>query len=167
MGIAANGRGQHSRKYLENASYEFEQRMLLKAPTKERRMNIRVFYIRDASKFPVACVATRVIDERPGVKTPEIEFALAIHNPKDTFDKVRGREIAVGRLEKHKIQGYVGKEAGASKRILELIARDEKLPQRVREAAKYRAASYSIVRRLLRGTPSLRDGENVVEGEYL
>lgn len=105
-------------------------------------MDIRVFYIRDVSKFPVACVATRVIDERPGVRTPEIEFSLAIHNPKDTFDKVRGREIAIGRLMKHKIQGYVGKEQGASKKILELIAADEHLPWRVREAAMLRVLTY-------------------------
>jgi len=115
-------------------------------------MDTRVFYIRDASKFPVACVATTVIDETPGSSDLEIAYAVAIFNPKDSFDKVRGRQIAVGRLEKPRgynpehpfggVQGYVRKERGAAKEILLQIAKNQRVPQRVREAAKYHASQW-------------------------
>lgn len=98
-------------------------------------MQTRVFYLRDANKFPVACVASRVVDSE-NLKTPIIRYAISIHNPKDTFDRKRGREIAIGRLLKGKHIGWVHKQPGVKIEVLNEIARDPNIPQRVRDAAK-------------------------------
>lgn len=96
-------------------------------------MAIRVFFIRDASKFPVACVATEAEGET-------ISYALSVRNPIDAFDRKRGRSIAESRLGLGKIHGTVPREPGACREILLDIAGDEHLPKRVREAAGYRAS---------------------------
>lgn len=96
-------------------------------------MGIRVFFIRDASKFPVACVATEAEGE-------SISYALSVRNPIDAFDRKRGRSVAEARLKMGKIHGNVPREPGACKEILMDIAGDAHLPKRVREAAEYRAS---------------------------
>ena len=56
-------------------------------------MEIKYFYIRDASYFPVTCVATTQVGNK-------IAYAWTTWNPKDKYNKQRARKIAEGRLRK-------------------------------------------------------------------
>lgn len=51
-----------------------------------------IFWLRDADKRPVACVASIRYD------SGDVKFAVATHNPHDQFNKVLGRNKAIGRL---------------------------------------------------------------------
>lgn len=72
--------------------------------------NVRVFYLRDGKGFPVACVASMLIggSQRNENSPYLIRYALSIYNHSDRVKKpnefpflqARGREIAMGRLER-------------------------------------------------------------------
>lgn len=58
----------------------------------------RVFYIRDAERNPVGIVAYSVVDS-PLTQSPVgVYFGASFLHPNDDFNKVRGRQIALGRL---------------------------------------------------------------------
>jgi hypothetical protein len=58
----------------------------------------RVFYIRDEARNPVGIVAYSVVDS-PLTKAPiGVYFGTSFLHPNDDFNKVRGRQIALGRL---------------------------------------------------------------------
>lgn len=54
-----------------------------------------IFFLRDARGFPVACVASKELDDA------KLRFAVSICNPKDyrVFDREKAKTIALGRLE--------------------------------------------------------------------
>lgn len=52
---------------------------------------VRIFYLRDKHKFPVACVASTV-------QNSVLNFAISVHNPLDTYSKKIARKIAETRL---------------------------------------------------------------------
>jgi len=93
---------------------------------------VKWFWLRDEHNNPVACVATKL-------GTEGIAFAVAIPNPKDRFDRTRGREIAVGRLE-HGKPKMCTLETGVhpKQQVYALIAKDTNLSQRIRKAAQFR-----------------------------
>jgi hypothetical protein len=95
---------------------------------------IKLFYLRDKSGHPVAAVASKLVHL---VKVERVKFAVATRNPIDTFNKKRGRSIAIARLDSNSIDtGYVDVGLGVKERVLNEIANGE-FPQRAREAAKY------------------------------
>lgn len=93
---------------------------------------MRVFFLRDENKFPVACFASELEGDT-------VKYAFSIHNPIDPFDRHRARRIATERLSKGK--GHSGQFVGKvtkekpKKQILSLVANDKHIPNRVREAA--------------------------------
>lgn len=98
---------------------------------------VRWFYLRDESDFPVACIASRLND--PEAQT--IDFALSIRNLKDEYDSGRGRDIAVGRLNKNRTKHIkTVPRFGAKIFILTNIMEDKNVPMRIRAAAGYRLA---------------------------
>lgn len=95
--------------------------------------DVRVFFLRDAKKFPVACVASRL-----NATKALVEFTISVRNPLDEFNRQRGRKIAEDRLTLNKGLHWVGfRPKQAKKDVLTLIASMTTLPVRVREAAKY------------------------------
>ena len=92
---------------------------------------IRFFYLRDAKKFPVACVATSVVTTPGG---QYIAFSVATHNPADDYDKQYGRLLAKSRLISQECM-VVAADAGAKTRVIERIAENPYLPARTRSAA--------------------------------
>lgn len=116
-------------------------------------LNKRWFYLRDDKDFPVACVASE-LDEYPNGE--KINFALAIHNPLDNYDRLRARNTALERLSKkrpvsrenmsdmefaqakavHEVKTIA--RFGAKEGVLKYLSADGNLPQRVRDAAWYR-----------------------------
>ena len=100
---------------------------------KNKSNDYKIFFLRDRNKFPVACVASRL------VATPAcffVAFSVATHNPSDTFSRARGREVAIGRLEQD-ICSVVVAGPGAKARIIERISLNKYAPIRTREAASY------------------------------
>lgn len=102
---------------------------------------VKLFWLRDEKKFPVACVASTVKDGR-------IVVALSVHNPADAFNKLRGRQIALARLEKFHATNTevevgthtfaVSNNQPAPKRvIMSLVHLKQSFPVRVREAASH------------------------------
>jgi hypothetical protein len=91
---------------------------------------------------PIACIAYERHTDPDMEGMDYILFALSIGNPKDRFEKARGREIAAARLNKSTTvqEGFVlGEDAPSTevvRVILEYIADSLKLPRRVREAAQ-------------------------------
>jgi hypothetical protein len=59
---------------------------------------MRVFFVRNKNKFPVACVASEVTKKGD---TEIVRFSMSSYNPKDTFDRERAKEIAKHRLAKY------------------------------------------------------------------
>lgn len=108
--------------------------------------NVKVFFIKNDADYPVACVASRLKDN------DTVEFAVSVWNPKDTFDRHLGHEIAVARLTKGKIVGQVPRNERVKLEILKYLASGPKvvwnsdktresgdhLPLRVQNAARYR-----------------------------
>ena len=54
---------------------------------------MRIFYLRDETNFPTACVATEKEDDG------QIRFAVSTWNPVDEFSRSMARRIAIGRLD--------------------------------------------------------------------
>lgn len=97
---------------------------------------------REVRGNPIACIAYERHSDPDMEGMDYILFALSIGNPKDRFEKARGREIAAARLNKSTTvqEGFViGEDAPSTevvRVILEYIADSLKLPRRVREAAQ-------------------------------
>ena len=109
--------------------------------------NIRVFFLRDAQRFPVACVASELVDNT-------VFYAVSTHNPKDKFSRAFARKVALERLamigntkRSTRVVDAVRMEKGVKKAIcLEIVQKVKWLegrketipffPQRTREAAQ-------------------------------
>jgi hypothetical protein len=91
---------------------------------------MRHFWLRDHVGFPMACIASTLQPDS------SIAFAIAITNPKDTFNRQRGREIAEGRLTKGTSRTLpLPSDKPAKHYILSDVAADTGLPGKVRAAA--------------------------------
>jgi len=88
---------------------------------------MRVFYLRNRDRFPVACIASRK------VKGDVVEFAMSIHNPVDKYNKALGRQLAKGRLLEGKAIASV--RAPFKANVVRMIAEMPDLPNRVRKVA--------------------------------
>ena len=116
---------------------------------------MRVFFLRDATRFPIACVASEKVEDL-------ILYALSICNPKDkkVFDRRRARTIAEERMKlvlsstvREKVtqfSGYVRAEGNIKRALMQELEADSTMPNQVRAAAEYWLAN-----------------RPVVEGEYL
>jgi|HubBroStandDraft_5_1064220.scaffolds.fasta_scaffold344598_2 hypothetical protein len=104
--------------------------------------------VRKGRGKPVACVCSIINN------TDHVQFALSIHNPRDTFDRVRAKEIALDRLNMGKVLGEVpiiprtGIKAGimaviAASEFMNHRAKPMRVPNRVRQAAVHWLASRS------------------------
>jgi hypothetical protein len=119
---------------------------------------VRHFYLRDAQKFPVACVASKVLElvgEGDARRPSRIAFAVSARNPKDTFSRDMARYVAYGRLQMGLVAEVNVEEGQNVKRlILEKIANEPVklkgsrdpmfMKQRVRNAAKLWLDSHSV-----------------------
>lgn len=74
--------------------------MGLKKSSTERTVREVTFYIRDANKFPLACVIVVPVEQIEH-KDNAVTFAvgISVHNPNDRFDAALGRRIAAGRAD--------------------------------------------------------------------
>jgi hypothetical protein len=52
---------------------------------------LHVFWLRNEHRHPVTCVASKLQGD-------QLTYAVATHNPHDTFNRATGRNKAVGRL---------------------------------------------------------------------
>jgi hypothetical protein len=91
---------------------------------------MKFYWLRDERNNPVAVVASED-NKEAGV----VNFSLAIFNPKDDFDKVRGRAIAEGRLQKGKRYATLLVDAEIKHNLMRALEQDEALPMRIRRAA--------------------------------
>lgn len=109
---------------------------------------VRYLWLRDQGNRPVACVASEKNDST-------LKFALAIHNPKDKFDKRMGRAVALARLRGNKHARFMSEINGIGfsvKNVKVALLRalafgqsmfgSERLPERIREVAQYRLKNY-------------------------
>lgn len=110
---------------------------------------VRIFFLRNENKFPVACIASTIEQVVDGAI---VRYAISTHNPKDPYDKKLARSMALERLAKKKMWVHVRetpfeKLVGSSidlpddpklikKMMLTEIANEADWPQRVRDAAK-------------------------------
>lgn len=92
-------------------------------------MNPRFFYLRDENNTRVACVASRLSEDR-------VEFALSTWNPIDPFDKSIAKQIAEGRLKAGKIYSIEFQRETVKREIITTILSNTHSPTRAREAAK-------------------------------
>lgn len=93
---------------------------------------MRIFYLRNSSKFPVACV----ISERRGDK---IQFAVSTHNPVDRYSRFDARgEACIKILTKDFAEVYIVPGRGETKKsIVKFIADPSNgYPFRTQEAAR-------------------------------
>ena len=75
-----------------------------------KQTDVRVFYLRDESNHPVACVASR--------REPQAtRIAMSQCSAKDHFLRIKARLIAVGRLESEKKTFHVPHTDGKSIKI--------------------------------------------------
>lgn len=106
---------------------------------------VRIFYLRDKQRFPVACVASAIqvnkITGADGTEVTEskLHYGVSVHNPLDTYSKKSARKIAETRLTNPgHMDGEV--ECTDSKKakyiLLTAIKDNSKLPGRARLAAK-------------------------------
>lgn len=99
--------------------------------------NIRIFFLRDAQRFPVACVASELMGET-------VFYAVSTHNPKDKFDRAFARKVALERLAMvgdhvrgPKVVDAVPMEKGVKRAIcMDILHKRPLHPQRTREAAQ-------------------------------
>lgn len=102
---------------------------------------MRVFFLRDHRKFPVACVASELV-AGPSADTKSVVFSMAIHNPSDKYDRHLGKAKAIGRLKGHQyVSAICFQPKSVRVDVLTAIIHNKTLPARVRAAAKYRLAN--------------------------
>lgn len=104
---------------------------------------MRWFYLRDANKRPVACIASEIVVANAGQEAVEyVYFAVSTHNPIDEFNRNTARDVAQGRLLSslgepgwdHENKVLVG--PGVKEAILKKLASTKSMPQRTKDAAK-------------------------------
>lgn len=100
-----------------------------------------VFFLRDGQNFPVACVASKVMEDGPWAQGT-IRFAVSVCNPLDrkVYDPKKARKIALGRLETpRKLVGEVPVGPNVKVRIMQAITvgidGPRPFPKHVRAAA--------------------------------
>lgn len=105
------------------------------AQRKQNMMDsVQVFFMRNEYRAPVVCVA--VILNQPKPEASKALFTVAVHNPRDPFDKALARHIAIERLRKYTDIGIVDFGGpGLHRKIAAYIAKHTSYPQRAREAA--------------------------------
>ena len=99
---------------------------------------VKVFFLRNKYRFPVACVALTEVEEG------EVSFAVSTYNPRDPFNKSLAKHVALNRLT------YGGEFTGVVPAgddiksnvlsyIIEAVSQSQleyAFPQRAREAAQ-------------------------------
>jgi hypothetical protein len=96
---------------------------------------MRVFFLRDEHRMPVACVVNKV-------RGDTIQFATSTYNPIDKFDRKRARTIAEGRFNSGRVTSLpLIKGHNLKFDVIEAIATRPAVPwhpapQRLRDAAK-------------------------------
>jgi hypothetical protein len=76
---------------------------------------VKFTYLRDVATGRVITLARRWANEAHTV----MEYGTAVCNPKDHFNKARGRTIATGRLEKNSWNVKVGDQRSAEEAVVE------------------------------------------------
>lgn len=90
---------------------------------------MKLFYLRDKHRNPVACVVSEIL-------TPKyVAFAVSTHNPIDLFDRSEARNVAVQRLIEGDVT-IIKHQLGVKEKIVQAIADDKEFPTRTRVAAK-------------------------------
>lgn len=104
---------------------------------------VRYFYLRDRSSNPVALVATRVRQQAHNEGPLFMDFATSVLNPMDkSFDKERGRKIALGRLDTpRRLSGSVPIQKRTKAAIMQLLT-ERSYPKQVQWAAKHWLATH-------------------------
>lgn len=68
--------------------------------------NLRIMYLRDSSGRPLGCLAIRLIRSR-GVA----EYQYSVQNPVDDYERVLGRQLAIGRMVESPFTAKISKNA--------------------------------------------------------
>lgn len=68
--------------------------------------NVRIMYLRDNANRPVACLAITFQRSRG-----EVLYNYTVQNPVDSYDKMLGRQLAIGRMVETPFKVKVNKEA--------------------------------------------------------
>ena len=103
----------------------------------------RIFYLRDKTNFPVACVASTVVDTQVGEETqPQLHYGVSTHNPLDVYNKALARKMATIRLNSQSLPAKFGGVVAcpdakqAKETLLKAIKENTSVAQRARDAAK-------------------------------
>jgi len=97
-----------------------------------------MFYLRDAQRFPVACIASLVDDHPEDENQVIVRYAMSVYNDSDRrqrpgefpYNQERARQIAEGRLKRDKKSCTIQALRGAVKRaVLENIMISSIRPQ--------------------------------------
>lgn len=88
---------------------------------------LKIYWLRNEQRHPVACIASEIEGER-------LAYGIATFNPKDKFDKERGRHIAMARMEVRPYYTPLG--VNAAYRIMTHIAASSIMPLRTQVAAR-------------------------------
>ena len=107
------------------------------------KRDIRYFWLRDATNRPLACIASDKADEA-------LHFSLAIHNPKDKFNKQLGKAVALARLQGNGHARFTSAFSigqNIKKELLRRISEStgfgkDVIPEVVRQAARFRLTTY-------------------------
>lgn len=98
---------------------------------------MRHFFLRDASRRPVACIATALVYHESA--PPSVRWAISICNPLDQFDRKKAILIAQARLAAGK-SWATHRDVPPKRSIMQLLAHGQigglLVPKRVAEAAR-------------------------------
>lgn len=95
--------------------------------------NERVFYIRDANRNPVGIVAYSVVENIHTGMPAGVFFGTSFLHPNDDFNKVRGRQIALGRLRQAPDYAFINGAATILRAVLLGVLRAEETPRRIKK----------------------------------
>lgn len=93
-------------------------------------------YLRDAKRFPVACLALHTTPE-----SVNVHVGVATYNPHDTFNRARARQISAGRMNKKPLivpmpQGNLSHKAVVDAAIAAIRANAPMLTPRLKDAVE-------------------------------
>jgi hypothetical protein len=127
---------------------------------------MRIFYLRDRNKRPVACVACVAVSQPEG-DLVEVKFSVSTWNPVDPFDRKVGRALAIGRLHDYTNDSAIRTVSCRRWRVKENILWvisdriNPQYPQRAREAARNWLRADALLKKVekeLRNIPEPPEG---------
>lgn len=91
----------------------------------------RIFYIRDANRNPVGVMAYSLLRGNEDDTITGVYIGASFLHPNDNFDKLRGRQIALGRLRHTPDFAFVVGTSAITAALLQLI-KSTSTPHRIK-----------------------------------